>query len=155
MYRIIGADGQPYGPLSAEQIRRYMAEHRVNEHTLTQVEGTPDWKPLSALPEFAADCKIPPPLVSPGAASPPSSNPRASAKVPAGVCGILLGGWGVHKFVLGYTGAGIVMLLISLLTCFVGYPIMHLLGLIEGIIYMAKSDDEFVRTYVDNRREWF
>ena len=65
------------------------------------------------------------------------------------------GGIGVHKFILGYTGAGIIMLLVSVLSCGTLYPIMHLIGLIEGIVYLAKSDDEFVRTYVDGRKEWF
>jgi len=32
---------------------------------------------------------------------------------------------------------------------------MHIIGLIEGVIYLCKSDEEFVRTYVDGRKEWF
>jgi hypothetical protein len=47
------------------------------------------------------------------------------------------------------------MLLVTVLTCFLAYPVMHLIGLIEGIIYLTKSDQEFVRNYVDGRREWF
>jgi TM2 domain-containing membrane protein YozV len=62
---------------------------------------------------------------------------------------------GIHKFILGYSTAGVIMLLISLLTCGLGYPIMHLFGLIEGIIYLTKTDEEFVATYVTNKREWF
>ena len=53
------------------------------------------------------------------------------------------------------TGAGLVMLLIPLLTCGVAYPVMHVIGLIEGIVYLCKPDEEFVRVYVDGRREWF
>ena len=82
-------------------------------------------------------------------------NPRAANKIAAGVCGILLGSLGVHKFILGYTGAGLVMLLVTLLTCGLASPVIHIIGLIEGIIYLTKSDDEFVRTYVDGRKEWF
>jgi TM2 domain-containing membrane protein YozV len=67
----------------------------------------------------------------------------------------LLGALGIHKFILGYTGAGLIMLLVTVLTCFLAYPVMHLIGLIEGIIYLTKSDQEFVRNYVDGRREWF
>jgi hypothetical protein len=33
--------------------------------------------------------------------------------------------------------------------------VLHLIGLIEGIIYLCKSDEEFVRIYVDGRKEWF
>ncbi|HLP75828.1 MAG TPA: TM2 domain-containing protein [Candidatus Paceibacterota bacterium] len=88
---------------------------------------------------------------------PPQSNiaSRASSKLPAGICGILLGGLGVHKFILGYTGAGIIMLLVTVLTCGIAGAITGIIGLIEGIIYLTKSDEEFVRTYVDGRKEWF
>jgi len=85
----------------------------------------------------------------------PAQNPRAANKLPAGVCGVILGGFGVHKFILGYTGAGIIMLLVSVLSCGALYPLMHLIGLIEGILYLAKSDDDFVRLYIDGRKEWF
>ena len=47
------------------------------------------------------------------------------------------------------------MLLVSLLTCGIGGVVMHVIGLIEGIIYLCKPDDEFVRVYVDARKEWF
>jgi TM2 domain-containing membrane protein YozV len=152
MYKIIGTDGRQYGPVSAEQIRRWLAENRVHAQTLVQTEGAPDWKPLSSLPEFAAELNsVPPPIV------PPSSAvaSRASNKIPAGICGILLGSLGIHKFILGYTGAGLVMLLVTILTCGIAGVVMHIIGLIEGIIYLCKPDEEFVRTYVDGRKEWF
>jgi TM2 domain-containing membrane protein YozV len=163
MYKMIGADGQQYGPVSAEQIRRWLAENRVRADTLIQPEGAPEWKPLSSFPEFTADLKsAPPPLVG----APPTLTPlqstvaaRASNKIPAGVCGILLGGLGVHKFILGYPMAGVITLLVTLVggvvTCGVSSGVMHIIGLIEGIIYLAKSDEEFVRIYVDGRKEWF
>ena len=47
------------------------------------------------------------------------------------------------------------MLLLSLLSCFMLWPVMHLIGLIEGIIYLTKSDEEFVHVYVDGHHEWF
>ena len=81
--------------------------------------------------------------------------PGAENKITAGVLGILLGGLGIHKFVLGYTQAGLIMLLVSILSCGIGYPLMHLFGLIEGIIYLTKTDEEFVATYVIGRKEWF
>lgn len=158
MYRVIGIDGQTYGPVPADQLRRWIAEHRVNAQSLVVLEGTTEWKPLNSIAEFATELKAPqttsatPPVMAP---LPPSDTTRASSKIPAGICGILLGGLGVHKFILGYTGAGLIMLLVSLLTCFVAYPVMHLIGLIEGIIYLTKPDPEFVRVYVDNRHEWF
>ena len=79
----------------------------------------------------------------------------ASKKMTAGLLGILIGGFGVHKFVLGYQNAGLIMLLISLLTCGLGAMVMGPIGLIEGILYLTKSDEEFYRTYLVGKKEWF
>ena len=158
MYRIIGKDGQQYGPVTADQLRGWITENRVNAQTITQAEGDLQWKPLGSFAEFAPDLKFPStsPTVPPTIAAPTSSvNLRASNKLPAGICGILLGSFGVHKSILGYTGPGLVMLLVTVLTCGLASPVMHIIGLVEGIIYLCKSDDEFVRLYVDGRKEWF
>jgi TM2 domain-containing membrane protein YozV len=73
----------------------------------------------------------------------------------AGLLGILIGAFGIHKFVLGYQNAGLIMLLVSLLTCGFGAAIMGPIGLVEGILYLTKSDEEFYRTYVLGKKEWF
>ena len=73
-------------------------------------------------------------------------------KVLSGILAILLGGFGVHKFILGYTTEGIIMIVISAVTCFTIGP---LIGLIEGIIYLTKSDDEFYETYQAKKKGWF
>ena len=65
MYKIIGGDQKEYGPVSAEQLRQWIAEGRVNGQTSTQSEGTSEWKPLSAFPELADLEAVKP--VSPGA----------------------------------------------------------------------------------------
>lgn len=75
----------------------------------------------------------------------------ADKKLVAGICGILLGGFGVHKFILGYTTEGIIQIVITFVTCGVG----SIVGLIEGIIYLTKSDEDFVRTYIQNKKGWF
>ena len=71
-------------------------------------------------------------------------------RLAAGLLAIFLGGLGVHKFYLGYTGAGVAMLLISIFgaVILIGPILMGLCGLIEGIIYLTKSDEDFQRTYV-------
>lgn len=79
----------------------------------------------------------------------------ADKKIVAGICGILLGSLGIHKFILGYTKEGVIMLLVSLLTCGVAATVMWIIGLIEGIIYLTKSDEEFVATYVTGKKGWF
>src|SRR5947207_932062 len=75
----------------------------------------------------------------------------AEKKMIAGICGILVGGFGVHKFILGYTNEGVIQIVLTVLTCGIG----SIIGLIEGIIYLTKSDEEFVRTYIQNKRGWF
>jgi len=75
----------------------------------------------------------------------------ADKKMVAGILGILVGSLGIHKFVLGYTTEGIIQIAITVVTCGVG----GIIGLIEGIIYLTKSDEEFVRTYIQNKKGWF
>ena len=75
----------------------------------------------------------------------------ADKKLTAGICGILVGGFGIHKFILGYTTEGIIQIVITLLTCGIG----GIVGIVEGIIYLTKSDEDFVRTYIQNKRGWF
>ena len=79
----------------------------------------------------------------------------ASKKLPAGICGILIGALGIHKFLLGYTTEGIIMACVSVLSCGILAPIMGIIGLIEGIIYLTKSDEEFYNTYVASKKGWF
>lgn len=81
--------------------------------------------------------------------------PGAEKKMVAGICAILLGGFGVHKFILGYTTEGLIMLAITFLTCGFGAIISSIIGLVEGIMYLTKSDQEFVATYVQGRKGWF
>ena len=69
----------------------------------------------------------------------------------AGILGIVIGSLGVHKFVLGYNKEGIIQIILSIVTCGVG----GIIGLIEGIIYLTKSDEEFYETYQVNKRPWF
>ncbi|NGY36606.1 TM2 domain-containing protein [Flavobacterium sp. XN-5] len=73
-------------------------------------------------------------------------------KLAAGILAILLGPFGIHKFLLGYTTEGIIWLVISLVTC---GSVTAILGLIEGIIYLTKSDQEFYQTYQVNKKAWF
>jgi TM2 domain-containing membrane protein YozV len=130
MYKIIGTDGKQYGPVSVDQLRRWIAEGRANSATLVQTEGSTDWKPLSSFPEFAQT--TPPPLGQ--YSSPPVlSYDERKSKIAAGLLGIFLGGMGVHRFYLGYTTIGVIQILVTLITCGVG----HFWGFIEGVLIIA------------------
>jgi TM2 domain-containing membrane protein YozV len=72
-------------------------------------------------------------------------------KLVAGILGIVLNGLGVHRFYLGDTKGGIIRIVISVLTCGVG----GIIGIIEGIIYLTKSDEEFQKIYIEGKKAWF
>lgn len=80
-------------------------------------------------------------------------------KLVAALLAIFLGAFGIHKFYLAagsqgmkspYLVAGIVQIVLTFL-CGIG----ALLGLIEGILYLTKSDEDFQRIYVDGAKAWF
>lgn len=76
----------------------------------------------------------------------------------AALLALFLGGIGLHKFYLGYNGAGLVMLACSLLgwiLFFIPTAIVGLIALIEAVIYLTRSDEEFHRRYEVERRPWF
>ena len=78
----------------------------------------------------------------------------ADKKIVAGILGIAVGGFGIHKFILGYQREGLIMLLVSVLSCGMLAGVMHVIGIVEGIIYLTKSDEDFVRTYVQGQKGW-
>lgn len=61
MYKIIGGDKKEYGPVEADQLRRWFVEGRVNGQTLVQGPGSLDWRPLETYPELAPISSTPPP----------------------------------------------------------------------------------------------
>lgn len=83
----------------------------------------------------------------------------AKSKVAAGLLGLFLGWLGAHKFYLGYSKEGVIMLLVSVLggiaTCGVATGVISMIGFIEGIIYLTKSDEEFDRLYAQGHQGWF
>lgn len=78
-------------------------------------------------------------------------------KIAAGICGILLGTLGVHKFILGLNTSGAIMLAVSIFGVCLYIPLLGMMtvGIIEGIIYLSKSDEDFYQTYAIQKKEWF
>ncbi|MCL6296293.1 TM2 domain-containing protein [Jejuia spongiicola] len=84
-------------------------------------------------------------------------------KILAGILGILFGGLGIHKFILGYNKEGGILLgatLIGILLSCVGVGLLivwvpGVVGFIEGIIYLTKSDTDFYNTYQAGKKPWF
>lgn len=89
----------------------------------------------------------------------------ADKKISAGLCALFLGTFGVHKFILGYSREGTIMLMMALgsiilggITCGFLLPVVLIpatIALIEGILYLTKSDEEFVQTYIEGKKGWF
>ena len=80
---------------------------------------------------------------------------QENKKVLAGILAIIFGALGVHKFILGYTKEGVIMLLVSILSFGILAGISGIIGLIEGIIYLTKTDDEFYQMYQVGKKGWF
>ncbi len=84
-------------------------------------------------------------------------------KILAGILAIILGSLGVHKFMLGYNKEGFILLGFTLvsyaLVClFIGAFLVWIpavIGLIEGIIYLTKTDEDFYNTYQVGKKPWF
>ena len=141
-------------------------------HCQTRLSIHPSQSGLAiTCPKCRGNFQTPLPIASLGIASnvgtysaPSAVQVFASKKIAAGICGILLGGLGIHKFILGLNNAAVIMLvvwLVGIITsgCLI-VPIaasiaMNIIGLIEGIIYLTKSDEEFYQTYAIKKREWF
>jgi TM2 domain-containing membrane protein YozV len=80
---------------------------------------------------------------------------KESKRILAGGMGIIFGALGLHKFVLGYTREGLIMLLVSLLSFGFLAGLMALIGLVEGIVYLSKSEEDFYNTYQAGKKTWF
>jgi len=80
-------------------------------------------------------------------------------KILAGILAIVLGGLGVHKFILGYNKEGIILLVCTIILSIVTYGMANMVvwvvTLVEGIIYLTKSDEEFYNTYQVGKKTWF
>ncbi len=95
-YKILGADGKEYGPVTSEVLKQWVAEGRLNAQSRVQPENTTDWKTLAELPDFAslfvAAAPTPAPLpVSPSAPLQPKTNSLAIAGLVLGILSVTLG----------------------------------------------------------------
>ncbi|HOC56666.1 MAG TPA: DUF4190 domain-containing protein [Verrucomicrobiota bacterium] len=116
MYKLLGSDQKQYGPVSADQVRAWIAQGRANAASKLQAAGSSKWKPLGEFPEFADALQATGGAVSP---PPPGRKPTSAAAPPKA------SGMAVASLVLGGLG---------LVTC----GITSLAGLVVGIIALAR-----------------
>jgi len=142
-----------FGPYDEEQLHELADEGRVVVTDLLWQEGTADWVPASSVAGLFAfqplpNTPPPPPHVN-------AMDDYGATKIVAGIMGIVLGCLGVHKFILGATKPGLIMVFCSILSCGCLALPMAFIGIAEGIIYLTMSDEEFYRTYIVGKKEWF
>ena len=113
MYKIVGNDGRTYGPVTAEQLRGWIAQRRVESRTPVLPDGASEWTYLGLLPEFAREL----------GGSPPVIGPLRTAPVPP-------------RTTNGFATAGFICGLISCLCC-CGCP-FNVLGLIFSIVALVQ-----------------
>ena len=78
-------------------------------------------------------------------------NYRSEKKLAAGPLGIFAGIFGANKFYLGYINQGLIQIVLNVCTC----GAASVIPLIEGIIYLTMSDEQFDQTYIQNKKGWF
>ncbi|MDE7179702.1 MAG: GYF domain-containing protein [Muribaculaceae bacterium] len=124
----ISINGRVVGPMSAQQMMAY----NVNENTQVSTDGY-NWQPLFAFPELMTTFRS------------SKAGSLDSTRILFGIFAIFLGTLGVQYFIIGKVKAGIFTILISLVTC----GVWEIITLIQGILVLFMSDDEFNRKYVE------
>ena len=85
--------------------------------------------------------------------------PNTKDHVAAGLLAIFLGSLGIHKFYLGYNTPGFIMLAVTIVggifSLGLSYLAMVVISIVEGVLYLSKSQTEFEQIYVFNKKEWF
>jgi hypothetical protein len=114
-YRIIGADGKEYGPITPEVLRQWIAEGRADARTRVLAEGTTEWKTLAEVPEVSGLLGAAPAAALPCATMPGAEGPKTNALAVSGmVMGILAVTCGICCYGLPFNVLGIIFSAVSL-----------------------------------------
>jgi TM2 domain-containing membrane protein YozV len=156
--------GQRLGPVSSEQLKDLAAAGKLGPDDLVWKEGMDDWVPAGKVKKLlpATTAGAPAPVRAADRAldldRPPSvgvSGDISNRQLAIGLAAIVAGSLGIHKFILGQSTAGLIMLLVTVVSCTFAMPVMMVIGMYEGVLYLRMSNEEFCQTYIVNRKAWF
>ena len=116
MFKVLGGDGKEYGPVSADDLRQWVQQGRANGQTPVKSDGSPNWTPLSSLPEFSALFAPPPPGMTSAVGGAPIGNAPTS-------------GLAITSLVMGILGFA---------TCGISVILTAPLGLVLGCVAMSQ-----------------
>lgn len=121
-------NGQVVGPMTLAQVTNY----KIDANTQVSVDGV-NWAPLFQYPELMQFVQ-------------PQANVKQtdSQRLTFGLLALLIGTLGIQYFIIGKTTAGILTILLSLITC--GF--WGILTFIQGIVVLTMSDETFLQKYV-------
>jgi|YelNatPaOPRAMG01_1025707.scaffolds.fasta_scaffold31810_2 hypothetical protein len=141
-YNVIGADGREYGPVEMSMIQQWAREGRIQANTIITDLQTGAQYAANQIPELIPLLPFQP--INPGGytgyapqwqtyspLAPPTKSTKS--KLVAGLLGLFFGGFGVHRFYLGYTTIGILQIVVTILTCGFG----GIWGFVEGIMCLT------------------
>lgn len=117
----------PIGPMTISQLMAY----NIDENSMVSTDGT-NFKPLYTYPELMEALSY--------------NRKSESKRIPCGVLALLLGGFGIHYFVINKGIAGIITIVLTLITC----GIWSLVTFVQGIMILCMSDRKFEEKYVNN-----
>ena len=147
-----------YGPFRTSELQALVDDGRLTPNDRLWSEGMDDWEPAFQLThlniQWPHNRNVPPPVDPFPMPASTTGDVRydPTDRYVAAALAILLGYLGLHKFYYGATGSGIIMLLLSI-TC-LGVSVTWPLAIIEGVIYLTKSPEEFHRLYRIEKKGW-
>jgi TM2 domain-containing membrane protein YozV len=155
----IAEGSQIRGPMPVDQL----PAHGLSAHSLVWRPGLDQWIRAGLLQEpdvYYRAAPVPPPLPLAYAMADNSAldfdRPYMHSKrIAAGICGIVLGTLGIHKIIIDRPGHAAAIILGGVVSFGMCLPFFSLIGLIEGIIYLTLSDEDFYQRYYVERKCWF
>lgn len=127
---------------------------------LTETQAAPQAVPSAEVPPAPAQSTgYVPPAAQPAPVPFQVQGAANKERMVAGILAIVLGSLGIHKFYLGFTTPAIILLVVTIVGGIFTFgalsAVAGIIGLVEGVIYLTKTDEDFYQTYVVQKKQWF